>query len=115
MQSTVAINNRLQSCEPVTVTEGIRVLGQDETNPVQVTTSDIWFRKGFFYAINDFSGGAATANSAAIILGKSATYLPDTLNPGDTILIQAPEGCRIALSSIYIKGSEGDGVFYSLM
>ena len=112
--SAVTINNRLSACEPVTITQGIKVLA--DTSVTALTTDEsIVFRKGFFYAYASFASGVPTANAAAINFGKSATYLPDTLNPGEAILVEAPVGCRYRLADFRFKGTASDGIYWDLV
>jgi len=114
MLSAVSIANRLAACDPVTATEGITVLADTSITAATTDTAQ-YFRKGFFYGYASFTAGVPTANSAAIYLGKSATYLPDIINPGEAILIEAPLGTKYRLADIQFKGGAGDGLFYSVV
>ena len=112
--SAVAISNRMAAAEPVTITQGIKLL--TDTSVTALTTDEtIWFRKGFFYAYASFTAGVPTANAAAINFGKSATYLPDTLNPGEAILVEAPVGTKYKLADFRFKGTAADGIFWDLV
>jgi len=114
MLSAVAIANRIAACESLTITEGLTVLAD---TAVTAATGDvtIYFRKGFFYGYASFSGGVPTANVAALYIGKSVTYLPDIINPGEAVLIEAPLGTKYRLADIKFKGTAGDGLFYSVV
>lgn len=114
MLSAVSIANRIAACDPVSATEGITVLAD---TAITALTSDVtvYFRKGFFYGYKSFAAGVGTANTGAVNVGKSATYLPDIVNPGEAIWIEAPLGTKFRLADINFKGSAGDGLFYSVV
>lgn len=114
MLTAVSIANRIAACDPVTATEGLKVLA--DTNITAITTdTTIYFRKAFFYGYKSFTSGVPTANTGALNVGKSATYLPDIVNPGEAIWIEAPLGTKFRLADINFKGAAGDGLFYSLV
>lgn len=77
-----------------------------------------FWQKLWLYPAKALAAGVLTANSAVVNVGKSGSLapqcVPDPLNPTDLPMIyQLPLGQKMALEQVILKGSVGDGVFYS--
>jgi hypothetical protein len=94
-------------------TEGIVAV---TANPAALTGTSVNFTKGFFYGISSFSNGVPVANQAPANIGCSASYLPDQVYqyPAGGFQIQAPPGQVFDLMNVFVSGTPGDSVFYSV-
>ena len=107
--------NQPLSMPVVTPTEGIYTIVAANAESIAPDSTATW-QKIWIYPAKGASGGELTANSGAIKVGLSATYLRDARAATDTdypIIYELPLGMRMPLSRIYVKGTEEDGVFYS--
>lgn len=116
MQGAFKLKNEPKAMPWVTPVEGITLA----TGAIDQLTVDetLFFQKLWVYPGKAVVAGVITANGADIRVGKSGTaatqYLPDVLAAGDLPLkIELPLGQKMKLSQILIKGTAGDGVFYS--
>lgn len=102
----------------VTPTEGITVL---TGAGVQVLTADatLYFQSLRLYPAKAVAAGLLTPNTGGdIYIGRSATYLPDKRATTDTdypVIYDVPLGQRMALANLRIKGTAGDGWFWSFV
>lgn len=117
MQGAIKFRNEPKAMEAAVPAEGIKVLA---TANVEALTDDatLFFQKLWIYPAKAAVAGVLTANGADIRVGKSGgaatQYLPDLLTPSDLpISYELPLGQKMALSQVILKGTAGDGVFYS--
>ena len=69
--------------DPV-INEGLTLITAGAT-PQPVSTVDLYFQTGFFFAYKALVKGTPTNNGAAVAIGKSSTYQPDTFSPASPI------------------------------
>ena len=86
-----------------------------------VSAADLYFRKLWLYGISNFNAsGSPVANLGTIWLGKTATRLPDYVQPSvvngltvpGALLYEVPDGQLLNLANIYFSGTAGDGVYF---
>lgn len=104
--------NNSPPAQPVTPMELLTVIAV--TNTIQpVSTVDLYFRVGWFYAYASFTGGVPANNLANIQLGRSKTFQPDQLAPGQWFSYALPDRQLFNLANIFVQGTAGDGVFFT--
>ena len=99
--------------QPGVITEWLVTIAQ--TNTVQaLATMDVWFTQMFLYGYSALAVATAVNNGANVYIGKSTTYLPDVITPGEPDWpLTAPAGKMLNAANLYILGQQGDGLFVS--
>ena len=84
--------------------------------PQRLSHSSVFFNSGWFYGIKAVSpAGGGTMNGAVIFIGKTAQTLVNPIQPGGLLQLQVAPGLALDLSEVWVIGTSGDGVFYSLV
>lgn len=100
---------------PGAVVEAVTILTAN-TTPQPLSTVDVWFVSAFFYGYKALAGATPTNNGANVSIGKSATYQPDIIAPGQVDYpITPPPGRAMNLAQLYFQGAAGDGLFWSVL
>lgn len=111
---TVIIDPTLNTI--VAPSEGLYVIVGAGVEPITADAT-LFFQSLRLYPASAVAAGILTPNVAAdIYLGRSATYLPDKRAITDVdfpVIYDVPVGQRMLLNRIRIKGTAGDGVFFS--
>ena len=101
----------------VAAVEGVKLVAVTGT-PVALTDDpSVGFTRLWLYPGKAVVGGLITPNAGSVQVGKGGsggTFFPDILETTDVpMLIQSADGKPMQLSQVAIKGTAGDGVFYS--
>jgi hypothetical protein len=94
----------------------VTLTGTAASNITATVIKTAFWQKLWLYPIKSFAAGVPTANGASIRLGKSGAvttqYLPDTLAATDVVIgYSLPDGQKMHINQILVRGTAADGVF----